>query len=113
MKFLLIISLFFFTGCAAYDIGRKSNEMNNISIGMSKADVISKIGQPSRVSANEGVEYLIYRLVDDVNYEQSSISLGLIPPSTKKNDYFVKVIENKVVSYGKVGDFGTSIEPAN
>ena len=69
--------------------------------------------QPSRVSVNEGVTYLIYLLVDDVDYSQSSITLGLAPPQTSKSEYFVKLQNNSVMSYGRVGDFGTIIEPVN
>ncbi|MEE8059222.1 MAG: hypothetical protein V3T17_15505 [Pseudomonadales bacterium] len=113
MKLYMLVFVVFITGCAAVDIGPKSNEMNKVSMGMSKDEVLSGIGQPSRVSANEEVEYLIYRLVDDVDYTVSSMTLGLAPPETQKSDYFVKLKNNKVVSYGRVGDFGTSIEPAS
>ena len=111
MKLFTLIFLLFLASCAALPVGPKSSELNNVEIGMSKNDVISTIGQPSRVSANEGVTYLIYLLVDDTNYTQSAITLGLAPPTTSKSDYFIKLKNNKVISFGKVGDFGTTIEP--
>ena len=113
MKIINIFTLFLLVGCAALPVGPKSTEINKISLGMSKADVISTIGQPSRVSANKGVTYLIYLLVDDVDYSQSSITLGLAPPQTSKSEYFIKLQNNSVVSYGRAGDFGSSIEPTN
>ncbi len=113
MKLFSFIWLLFLVGCAAIPVGQKSSALNNIEIGMSKKEVISTMGQPSRVSANDGVTYLIYLLVDDVNYTQSAITLGLAPPTTAKSDYFIKLKNNKTVSFGKVGDFGTTIESEN
>ena len=80
---------------------------------MSKAEVIATIGMPSRTSANLESEYLIYNLVDEVDNTNSITSLGLLPPSKIKTDYFVKIQKNKVISYGRVGDFDSDKIPDN
>jgi hypothetical protein len=113
MKLFNLLLVIILIGCATVPIGPKSNEMNKVQLGMSKTEIISTIGQPNRVSANKGVTYLIYLLVDDIDYTQSSITLGLAPPTTSKSEYFIKLQNNSVTSYGRVGDFGTVIEPAN
>ena len=104
MKLINLIAILLLVGCAAVPVGPKSTEMNKVSLGMSKNEVISAIGKPNRVSAKERITYLIYLLVDDVDYTQSSITLGIAPPQTTKSEYFVELQNNSVVSYGKVGD---------
>lgn len=112
---LLALGLFgcicFLAGCAAMPVGDKASELNKISLGMSKSEVIATMGTPSRTSATEGSEFLIYNLVDDVDYTPAAIGLGMLPPKVTKNDYFVKIQNNKVVSYGKVGDFDSTKTP--
>ncbi len=106
--YILLVTLL--SGCAAVPVGKKSDALNNVSVGMAKSEVISTVGVPSRVSAKEGVEYLIYRLIDDIDYTVSSLTLGVAPPEITKSDYFIKITGGKVTSFGKIGDFGTSIE---
>jgi len=96
MRTLLALSLSaLLYGCGA-PVYRMSSELSKISIGMSKAEVISAMGEPSRVSASEGAEFLIYRLVDRVDR---------YPRRTSRNDYFVKLQDNRVVAFGRFGDF--------
>lgn len=111
-KYLFSFSILFaLYGCVGAPINLKSDLLNNISIGMSKSGVILKLGQPSRVSTKEGLEYLIYSLVDKIDYPSSYTSFGMAAsPTTHKSDYFVKIVDSKVASFGKVGDIGTDIE---
>jgi len=104
MKLIELLVMLLLVGCAAVPIGPKSTEINKISLGMSKNGVISAIGQPNRSSAKEGITYLIYLLVDDIDYTQSSITLGIAPPQISKSEYYVELQNNSVMSYGKVGD---------
>lgn len=92
MKKLLIVfcSVVLF-GCAV----TMTNEMNNLEVGMSKKAVLDEMGEPDRVSANSKTQYLLYRLIH--------------PKKTygKMEEYFVKIVDGEVESFGKVGDFDT------
>tara|TARA_R110000803_G_scaffold180151_2_gene242557 strand:- start:265 stop:591 length:327 start_codon:yes stop_codon:yes gene_type:complete len=99
MRIKNLLSLFFvvvfITACAT------ANKMNKLSLGMTKAEVINSLGSPNSVSAQAGVEYLMYELspTDDMAF------YGVTRP------YFVRVINGKVESYGLMGDFDSSKDP--
>ena len=97
MKRLLILLCLGFIGCAT------ASNLNNISLGMSKGDVIKTLGSPSSISAKDNVEYLKY------NFRPVITS---VEDSTHNYDYFVRLINGKVESYGKVGDFDSTKNPA-
>ena len=59
------------------------------------------MGQPASTRANEGVEYMIYKFRDH-------LQLDPIRATWDKEDYFVRLKDGKVVSYGKVGDFDST-----
>ena len=80
---LLFVSFLFF-GCAA-----TSKKINNLSLGMTKKEVVDVMGNPSSTSETKGVLYLKYRLRD-----------GLI-----SDDYYVRLIDGKVNAYGRFGEF--------
>lgn len=68
---------------------------------MSKGDAIDALGDPVSVSAINGVEYLNYRFTetrDDVVYH-------------RETPYFVRIINGKVESYGRSGDFDSTKTP--
>lgn len=73
-------------GCAA-----SPQKMNNLQLGMSKTEVIDTMGNPVSTSAQQDVEYLKYRFRSD----------GLFT-----SEYYVKLQNGKVDSFGRVGDFG-------
>ena len=75
-------------GCAT------SQNMNKISLGMSKPEVVRALGEPGSTSANQSVEYLIY-VFDEEGTGWST-------------RYFVKLTDGHVVSYGRVGDFDST-----
>lgn len=81
------------SGCAA-----TSSRLNNLSLGMTKQEVIKKIGNPSSTKASEGVEVLEYML-----YPCGGLSVCNDEP------YWVTLRDNKVVQFGKAGDFGTAM----
>lgn len=59
MKKLLVISLFLLSGCAT------TGAMNDIHEGMSRTDIVSKLGSPNNKSLGEdGTECLNFALVD-------------------------------------------------
>jgi hypothetical protein len=74
-----------------------ASQLDNISLGMTKADVIEKLGRPRFTSTNGQVEYMEYQWVDGV--------LGF--PNLPK-EYYVAIRDNHVISYGKKGDFDTA-----
>lgn len=77
-----------------------SNKINSISLGMTKEQVIRSMGNPNSVSAQSGVEYLIYKLTDTSTNAYYGIT----------TDYYVRIIDGKVESYGRMGDFDSSKE---
>ena len=66
-------------------------KMNDVRVGMTKAEVIDVLGKPSSTSAMDGIVFLKYRF-----YNNSVFSDG----------FYVKLKDGKVEAYGQVGDFG-------
>jgi outer membrane protein assembly factor BamE (lipoprotein component of BamABCDE complex) len=97
MKYLILaVTMIFLPSCTG-----TSYKMNDLSIGMTKNDVISVLGKPVSVSAKDGTEYLNYQFSENSDQE----FLGLTEP------YFVRLISGKVDSYGKLGDFDSTQKP--
>ena len=82
---MLLAALLIF-GCAA-----SAQKMNQLQMGMTKAEVIVAMGSPQSTSSKADVEYLKYRLS----------SGGMFA-----NDYYVRLRKDKVDAFGTVGDFG-------
>lgn len=91
---MLVVSILI-AGCAT------AHKMNNLSIGMTKQEVISALGSPASTSAKEGVEYLNYRFSETDDQEFAGIT----------SPYFVRIINGKVDSYGRLGDFDSTKTP--
>lgn len=81
--FLLILVL----GCAG-----SATKMNNLDIGMTKAEVLVVMGQPNYTSGANDVEILNYKLTSDSLYTDT---------------YFVRIKKGKVVRFGQQGSFGS------
>lgn len=62
--------------------------LNDISVGMPKAEAVKKIGTPDSTYAESGGEYLIYKWMKTV--------IAWAPVY-----YYVKVVDGKVDSYGE------------
>ena len=84
------------SGCAT------TPNLNTVSLGMTKADVIKTLGNPTSVSAKDNVEYLQYNTLRP-----------FAPPSEWAPKFFVRLVNGKVESYGKVGDFDSTKNPTN
>ncbi|MEO8426990.1 MAG: hypothetical protein ABI651_07760 [Verrucomicrobiota bacterium] len=67
-------------GCAT-----TSADLNKISLGMPKSDVITKLGKPHSVSAMTNIEFLVYFL------DREHIG--------GKDEYFVKLLNGKVTAF--------------
>ena len=63
-------------------------QLNNIHIGMSKAEVMSILGTPNSTSAQANVEYLTYYLEGDAYYGRDQ-------------PYMVRLADGKVESFGR------------
>lgn len=95
---LVIVLITFISACGTAPSTRK---MNEISIGMTKSEVISVMGRPDSTAAKEGVEYMNYRLATSpLDFDGSDTS-----------DYFVRFVNGKVDAFGHRGDFDTAGEP--
>ena len=98
MKRILVLLLCLgLGGCAT------ASNLNNVSLGMTKGDVIKTLGNPNSVSAKDNVEYLKYNFTPVVRE---------VDDSSHNYDYFVRLVNGKVESYGKVGDFDSAKNPA-
>jgi hypothetical protein len=97
MLLLLIFPIFVISsfGCAT------ATRINNISLNMTKNEVIKTLGNPSSSSAQGKTEYLKYFLYDT----GSEAYMGLSSP------YYVRLIDGKVESYGRMGDFDSAKIP--
>ena len=84
--FVLVLMILFTFGCTT------SNKLNKISLGMTRQQVITAMGEPDSTSAIENTVYLRYKL-----WAGGAFFL---------NDYFVQFKDGKVEAYGRIGDFG-------
>lgn len=93
LLFAIVVAAIVTMGCAA-----TAHKMNSVSIGMTKQEVISVLGLPASTSAKEGMEYLNYQFSETVR----DASTGITSP------YFVRLVNGKVDSYGRLGDFDST-----
>jgi hypothetical protein len=92
-QFILSIILLFAVGCAT------AGRINNVSLGMSKSQVIDVMGIPDHTKAIYGQEVLVYNLYDSAN--DAFAKFG--------HEYWIVIREGGVVQYGRAGDFNSSI----
>jgi len=85
-------------GCAT-----SSQVINKVKLGMTKAEVIEIMGQPKSTRANREAEYLVYKLREGIT--KPFTTLG---PVSIEEEYFVKLVDGRVESYGRVGDFDST-----
>ncbi len=100
MRVVVVFLAALLSGCMAMVHGT-SDQMSNISIGMSKAEVIKVLGPPKSVAADQGVEYLQYRWVRTV----------IATDANWPDDYFVAIKGGRVSSFGRKGDFDSTKTP--
>jgi Short C-terminal domain/SmpA / OmlA family len=65
-----------------------SEALNNVHIGMTKAEVLSLLGTPDSTSAQANVEYMTYYLTSDAGYGRDQ-------------PYMVRLVNGKVESFGR------------
>ena len=81
-----------------------SGKINAVSIGMTKEQVVSVMGQPDSISSQGGYEYMSYFLC-------YSNCAALMPQLRGPDWYYVQLISGKVESYGRKGDFDSTKTP--
>lgn len=96
MKFIIALSLVMaLIGCAS------PGRLNSVQIGMTKDEVISVMGNPLSISAKDNTQYLTYKFFET----------GLDANNGRKTRYFVRLINGKVDSFGRAGDFDSTKTP--
>ncbi len=98
MRYLLASFALFLVGCTT-----TSDSMTDISMGMTKGEVIKLLGKPDSVSATNGVEYMTYTLRTETSFTRNTWGY--------QGQYFVRLLNGRVDAYGKVGDFDTTKDP--
>ena len=94
---LFIVLTIFIVSCAT------SKRMNRISVGMTKQEVFSVMGSPSSTaSPGDGVEIFRYHLFPKGGHDLYRVT----------RVYFVRMLDGKVESYGEIGDFDSTKDPA-
>lgn len=83
------------TGCAT------ANKISGVQLGMTKDEVVRVMGKPASVSAQGGSEYLNYALSETGD----DAFRGWTEP------YYVRLVNGKVESYGRTGDFDSTKTP--
>lgn len=85
-------------GCAT------SGRINNVSVGMTKQQVIAAMGQPVSTRATAGVEYLEYKLRESGDWVAGTWGVPT-------REYYVRLRDGHVDAYGKMGDFDSTHPP--
>lgn len=84
-----------FTGCVTVT---NPQRMNDLTVNMSKKEVLSVMGKPSSTAApNSRVELLRYKMAGKTDWYAE--------------EYFIRLVDGKVESYGKMGDFDSTKDP--
>jgi outer membrane protein assembly factor BamE (lipoprotein component of BamABCDE complex) len=98
MRLVITSLLLFLAGCTT-----SSETMTELSMGMTKSEVFRLMGKPDSISATNGTEYLTYTLRTETSFTRNTFGY--------QGQYFVRLVNGRVDSYGKVGDFDTTKDP--
>lgn len=92
MRSIVALATFLLIGCVEFT----AQNMNKISMGMNKSQVVTVLGEPASVSAKGEIEYLHFNLFE--------YGAGL-------SHFYVRLVSGKVESFGRVGDFDSTKDP--
>src|SRR5437879_2398144 len=92
---LAIFTVVVLAGCTT-----GSSNMNRVSIGMTKAEVVRVLGQPESTSGSQGSEYMIYTLRDRLDGRPF---VDLMPHEVLGH-YYVRLTGGRVDAYGSTGE---------
>jgi len=96
-RLLIVLTFFLVAAC----IGTSAN-LNKVSLGMTKIEVVNAIGTPDSVSAQGNVEYMIYHWASPKQ---------LIADENNLDRYFIRLTDGRVDAYGEKGDFDSTQDP--
>lgn len=101
MRVLIILTAvsLLVTGCAT----PPEEHLTKLSLGMSKEQVLDKMGAPDSVKAKGAQEVLVYI------HEGTFWTWGHGIRPTR--EFWVVMTDGKLTQYGQAGDFGTSATP--
>ena len=97
--FVLIFTLF---SCGTTSHWGKRPDFSSISVGMSQQEVIEILGKPDDMAAKDGIVYLNYIYTPWYDHNGAD---------GNAKHYYVRLIDNKVDSYGRRGDFDSTKNP--
>ena len=100
MKYLTMLIALMLIGCGTVTHLSYRPDFSLVEIGMSQQEVVSVMGKPETIAAHKGrVVYLLYTYAPW--YDHNGADGG-------KENYFVRLVDNKVDSFGKKGDFDST-----
>lgn len=89
-RLILLAAIAALAGCAA-----PRNQMNDLSAGMSKAQVIKQLGEPDSSRLRNGDDCLLYSFWRDFWSRR---------PGDYSDRYYTCFTNDRLTSYGRVGD---------
>jgi hypothetical protein len=100
IKLVPVIAVVSLVGCFR---DKPEVDLTLVSVGMEKAEVLAKLGKPTRVSLQGLTEYLEYEAFENSGWDWKG----------KRNFryLFVRIINGRVESFGNKGDFDTTKTP--
>lgn len=99
---LLAVPLVAIVGCNKPEV-----DFTLISLGMTKEEVIAKIGKPTRVSVQREMEYFEYEAYD----KRGIAGVGYVKEHFRFR--YIRFYGGKVESFGEKGDFDTTKTPTS
>ncbi len=93
--FASIIALVALSSCAT------AGKISGVQPGMTREQVVEVMGKPSSTSRKGTVEYMNYALSDT----SDKAFYGITEP------FFVRLVDGRVDSYGRAGDFDSTKDP--
>lgn len=106
MRLLNVIAIGYMVAATALvsSCATTSGEFSKVHIGMPRADVIQSLGTPNSIAAQGGAEYMNYYLCMEMCWALDR-SLHV------RGWHYVRIIDGKVESYGRPGDFDSTKTP--
>lgn len=89
------------------------SRMNTLSVGASEQDVIALLGAPGESKAVGDEKYLIYAAQWHCVYDafRSALDGCIFRGSEDRRNYFVRLVNGQVASFGRWGDFSSTKDP--
>ena len=85
-----------------------ANKISGVQLGMTKDEVFRVMGNPISVSAQAGLEYLNYVLSEPHDSAFRGWTTAYYVRGIRTTPYYVRLINGKVESYGRTGDFDST-----